>query len=137
MCMTCRPANALIGNQYWEFKHPSFSIDMKHSLENIKRKITTAKKPETPGAYVPSQPSNLNPSSSANAAAAGISSQQQQQHKDQIEYLSRQVNILTQNQQQIEGNMEKFTAQYQVGSVARAREPEFIRSIHRLLWRIY
>lgn len=86
---------------------------MKHSLENIKRKITTTKKPETPGAYTPSPLNTLNPSSAANAAG-GLSSQQQQQYTEQIDFLSRQINVLTQNQQHIEGNMEKFTAQYQV-----------------------
>jgi len=104
---------------------------MKHSLENIKRKITSTKKPETPGAYTPSPLNNMNPSSIAHAAG-GINSQQQQQYTDQIDFLGRQINILTQNQQHIEGTMEKFTAQYQVCILIRHCRDKLTSDLSRL-----
>lgn len=64
------------------------------------RKITTSKKPETPGV-----------SGGPNGPILGGAGQ-----AEDIALLTRQINVLTHNQKQIEAHMDRFTAQYHVSS---------------------
>lgn len=109
--------------QYWEFKHPSFTADQKHSLENIKRKITANKKPETPTGGTGSGSNNGGTAGAANAnggtnagqgATGPINSLGSQQTAEEMQHLDRQIRILMGNQKQIEMHLDRFSAQYQV-----------------------
>jgi osomolarity two-component system response regulator SKN7 len=105
--------------QYWEFRHPSFTADQKHSLENIKRKITTNKKPETPtGGALGTPVSGAPGGGSANSAAAG-SNGVVPATSEEIQHLDRQIRILSGNQKGIEMHLDRFSAQYQVGFALR------------------
>ena len=89
---------------------------MKHSLENIKRKITTNKKPETPAGIsgVPSIAGTMGSSGIMNGSSGLGGGSQTVPAASDIELLNRQICVLTHNQQQIEIHMERFTAQYHV-----------------------
>lgn len=111
--------------QYWEFRHPSFTADQKHSLENIKRKITANKKPETPpggigagstsgSASAAGAASHANTSGGPAGPVGPISSLGSQQTAEEMQHLDRQIRILMGNQRQIEMHLDRFSAQYQV-----------------------
>ena len=110
--------------QYWEFKHPSFTADQKHSLENIKRQITANKKPETPtggigagstsGGSAGGVTNNANSAGGLTGPIGPINSLGSQQTAEEMQHLDRQIRILMGNQRQIEMHLDRFSAQYQV-----------------------
>ena len=104
--------------QHWEFRHPSFSVDMKHSLENIRRKITSAKKPEIPSINTGvAAASNISATiGTPNGPSGQIGASSGMQITSDLDFLSRQLLALTSNQQQMELHMNRFTAQYNVRS---------------------
>ncbi|KAK9896498.1 hypothetical protein P389DRAFT_80078 [Cystobasidium minutum MCA 4210] len=101
------------GENYWEFRHPSFTADQKHSLENIRRKITTNKKPETPTGGASTHNSAGDGSASGSGANDPHFGGQSQQTAEEMQHLDRQIRILMGNQRQIEMHLDRFSAQYQ------------------------
>jgi osomolarity two-component system response regulator SKN7 len=105
----------ICGQQSWTFRHPDFHAERRDSLENIKRKVPTQRKPIPAGSSTNPNPTTTTTSTTAgpttsaspnapNAAPASSSSPNTTDLQSQIDQLTRTQEDLTTHIRNLERN---------------------------------